>query len=109
MAAIYLHKRNAHICLLAKKNLLAGKRLAKSASTSYLSAFADGLSTFPIWGLLQLHRADPSAAPDKIVNEFKLLLKITDQMSITKWLNVSRWNLPSYNQVSGGSGMPKML
>jgi hypothetical protein len=52
-----------------KKSLLTSKRLAKSAFTSYLSAYADGFSTFPIWGLLQLRRADPSAAPDKIVND----------------------------------------
>jgi hypothetical protein len=27
------------------------------------------LAPSQLWGLLQLHRADPSAAPDKIVNE----------------------------------------
>jgi hypothetical protein len=27
------------------------------------------LAPSQLWGLLQLHRADPSAAPDKIVND----------------------------------------
>jgi len=34
-----------------KKSLLKSKRLANSAVTSYLSAYADGFSTFPITGV----------------------------------------------------------
>jgi hypothetical protein len=66
-----------------KKSLLINKRLAKSACTPYLSATLTDLAPSHFWGLLQLHRADPSAAPDKIMNE--LLIQLLENNKPTEY------------------------
>jgi hypothetical protein len=61
-------QRAIHNLIWQKKSLLTSKRPAILHLPLISQLLLTDLAPSHLWGLLQLHRADPSAAPDKIVN-----------------------------------------